>query len=294
MELLHAVDLHMHTYFSDGLLSPEELMALCRRQGLQRVAVTDHDSIGGLDRAAAAAAREGLSLVPGVELTARFSGEMHILGYGIRPHDSGLGDFLQEQLALRNDRNMRMVEQLRELGMDLTHGEMQQEAGREEYGRTHMARVMVRKGYCKSNAEAFDRYLKPGCPGYVHRDKPASDLCIRMIRGAGGDAVLAHPGLMGLPDHQLDPIIAELVGEGLSGVEAYYPQHTRSQILTLTRIAAARDLVITYGSDYHGKDRAGEETLRGWADYPIGQGTWEAAARWALDLTKYEEKEEQA
>ena len=98
MRLTAAVDLHMHTYFSDGLLSPEALLQLCQRQGLERVAVTDHDSVGGLERAAAEARRLGLSLVPGVELTARFSGEMHILGYGIRPADSGLADFLQEQL----------------------------------------------------------------------------------------------------------------------------------------------------------------------------------------------------
>ena len=119
---------------------PEALLQLCQRQGLERVAVTDHDSVGGLERAAAEARRLGLSLVPGVELTARFSGEMHILGYGIRPADCGLADFLQEQLLRRARRNTQMVERLRELGMPLTEEDMRQEAGREEYGRTHMAR----------------------------------------------------------------------------------------------------------------------------------------------------------
>lgn len=289
MRLTAAVDLHMHTYFSDGLLSPEALLQLCQRQGLERVAVTDHDSVGGLERAAAEARRLGLSLVPGVELTARFSGEMHILGYGIRPADCGLADFLQEQLLRRARRNTQMVERLRELGMPLTEEDMRQEAGREEYGRTHMARVMVKRGVCHSIDEAFRRFLLPGQPGYVSREKPPSAQCIAVIRGAGGDAVLAHPGLMGLPDYQLEPVISQLRGEGLAGVEAFYPQHTPGQTAALRRMAGRMGLIATYGSDYHGKDRSGEELLMGWKRRTLPAATLQAAARWSLD-----EKEDDA
>lgn len=247
------IDLHLHTTFSDGSLSPTDVVTLGHTAGLKALAVTDHDTVDGLAEALAVGTSLGIEVIPGIEISSRFEGrEAHILGYFIDSHDVIFLERLEQQRASRHHRNPLVVEKLNQLGLDLTYAEVIATAGSDSVGRPHIAQALVRKGHVRNVQEAFDRYLKDGGSAYVPRVLPDAREVIRWIREAGGVSVLAHPQWV-KPQHlPLTTVCRTLKDAGLSGIEVFYSTHTKRQISEFLEISRTLDLLITGGSDFHG------------------------------------------
>lgn len=247
---MHLIDLHAHSTASDGVLSPQELVRLAKDSGISVLAVTDHDTLEGLPMAMAEAARVGLQVVAGVEITAHVGDlEVHILGHFIDPDDNRLAEFLASSRTDRIERARRMVEKLWALGLPLDMNEVLSRASGPSVGRPHVAQAMIRRGYVTSLKEAFDRYLTPGKPGYVERSRiPASEV-IHAIKEADGVPSLAHPRQYGR-----DEIIPSLVQQGLMGLEVYHPEHDTESLFRYERVCLEYGLLAVGGSDYHGTE----------------------------------------
>ena len=251
-----AVDLHLHTLASDGRLSPTELIRLAARQGLNTVAVTDHDTTDGLAEAfEAAKAFPGLRIIPGIELSADVPGdEVHVLGYFINPDDAELQAELQRFRAGRVDRAKTMVDKLAQLGIHVEWERVQHFAGDGAVGRPHIAMALVEAGYCQEPKDAFPEYLGRNGLAYVERVKLTPAEAVGMIRRAGGAAVLAHPAYM----DDMEAGIANLSGIGLAGMEVHYAKYRDDTIRQLARLARQYELIPCGGSDYHGMGNSDE------------------------------------
>lgn len=247
---MRLIDLHTHSTASDGVLSPQKLVGLAKDSGVSVLAVTDHDTLEGLPMAMAEAARAGLQVIAGVEITAHVGDlEVHILGHVIDPGDNRLAEFLASSRTDRIERARRMVEKLWALGLPLDMNEVLSLASGPSVGRPHVAQAMIRRGYVTSLKEAFDRYLTPGKPGYVERSKiPASEV-IHAIKEADGVPSLAHPRQYGR-----DEIIPSLVQQGLMGLEVYHPEHDTESLFRYERVCLEYGLLAVGGSDYHGTE----------------------------------------
>ena len=259
-------DLHLHSTASDGELTPEQVVERAKGKGIECIALSDHDTAAGVEQAQAAGRRLGVTVLPAIELSAAFAGELHILGYGLDIRHADFCAFTRQQQLRRAQRNRRMVEALQQAGLGITEAACRRLApgAGENWGRSHMARALVEKGCCADTKEAFDRYLGYGKSCYVPREKTPPAECIGLIHRCGGLAVLAHPGLIQVPEHQLFALIHGLQAQGLDGLEAYYPQHSPKEAAQYVRIARMLGLYVTYGSDFHGPSRAGNEMLAGW------------------------------
>ena len=249
------VDLHLHSTASDGSLSPAEVVALAAQRGLRVIALTDHDSTGGVDAAVEAAARlaAALEVVPGVEINTDVpEGEVHVLGYYLDHHDPGLQDRLSRLRAGRLDRGLGMVLRLRDLGLDVSWERVQEIAGAASggaVGRPHVAQALLERGHVATMQEAFERYIGRDGPGYVERAKLAPQEAVQLIRRAGGLAVLAHPAESADWERYLPP----LVEAGLAGLECYYGTYAPDVVERLLAVARQWCLVPTGGSDFHGE-----------------------------------------
>ncbi len=242
------IDLHTHTTASDGFLSPTALVQAVRAAGIEVLGVTDHDTVEGLAEVEAQAAAAGLKLVPGIELSTYWRRvELHILGYFLDPSDRALSAFLGRTRGARLERLHAMISRLFRLGLSVSAEEVLAEARDGTVGRPHLARVLVRHGFVASTDEAFDRYLATDRPAYVPRPDVSIGDAIGVIHGAGGIASLAHPGL-----HDRDDALPDLLAAGLDAIEAYHPNHTPPKTARYRRLAAARGLLVTGGSDFHG------------------------------------------
>ncbi|MFO7173473.1 MAG: PHP domain-containing protein [Bacillota bacterium] len=242
-------DLHLHTTASDGTLSPAEMVALSREQGLAAVAITDHDTAAGLPEALAAGERLGIQVIPGVELSCPVGdghAEVHLLGYLCRFDDGPLADLLTRLRRGRLDRAAASVERLRARGYAIDLDRVLALGG-ESVGRAHIAQALVEAGYAQSVKEAFDRFLVPGRPGYVPRPRLTLAEAIQAVREAGGVPILAHPGLV-----RDDQWVAAAIDAGVMGLEAYHTEHSAAQAEKYARWAEARGLLVTGGSDSHG------------------------------------------
>lgn len=244
------VDLHTHTFFSDGTLSPEALVALAAERQLAAIAITDHDSIEALARARAAAAGL-LELVPGIELSSLLDGaDLHILGYFVDPENPRLMSRLARFREERRERALSIVERLAALGLGVDREEVLALAGPGVVGRPHVAQAMVRAGHVESVDEAFRRYLRADGQAFVPRPAFASEEAIALVHAAGGVSVLAHPG-----SQMADAVIERLAAAGLRGVEVWHPQHHPGAVRRFRALAARLSLLETGGSDFHGPDR---------------------------------------
>ncbi len=261
-----SIDLHTHTTASDGTLSPADLVSYAQTKHLEALAVTDHDTVEGIEEAVAAAEHSGLELVPGVEISAEFpQGTLHILGYYIDYRNSSLHKSLGVLQDARAERNPKIVLNLQALGINISYEEIVQEAGTGLVGRPHFAQVLLKKGYVKSVQEAFDRYLKKGSPAYEEKFRfPIKD-AISMIADAGGIPVLSHPFTLNCNGQQLEYQVKTWLGLGLQGIEVYYSEHDSMQTKQYTELARRYKLAITGGSDFHG------QTVRG-IDLGTGKG----------------------
>lgn len=247
---VRGIDLHSHTNFSDGALSPEALVALAVVRGLAALGVTDHDSVEGL-AIARAAAPPTLEIVPGIEISTAHEGrDLHVLGYFVDAEDAGLrarlARFRDERLA----RADAILERLESLGVGVSRDEMIQRAGRGVVGRPHVAEVMVRAGHVGSIEDAFRRFLSPQGAAYVPRPAFSPAEAIRLIHAAGGISVLAHPGAtLG------DETVERLAAAGLRGVEVWHPQHGAATVRRWRAFTERLGLLATGGSDFHGPGR---------------------------------------
>jgi len=251
------VDLHTHTTASDGSLSPEDLVYLARSGGLCAIAVTDHDTTNGVIRAMEAGERAGVLVIPAVEISTQHKpGSMHILGYFIDVGEHRLQNTLAEMVRNRDRRNRGIVERLNNLGVQMTLEEVAEYAGGDVLGRPHFARALVEKGVVSTIQEAFDHYLDAGAAAAVPKEKLPPELVIDMIHGAGGLAVLAHPYQLRLGDgEELEKRVRLLCGQGLDGIECFYPEHSEPQTAIYLSLAARYGLVATGGTDFHGSSK---------------------------------------
>ena len=247
------IDLHVHSTFSDGSSSPEELVEQAVKTGLTAMALTDHDGMLGVDRFLAACQRHGLRGVPGVELSVDFpNGTMHMLGYFIAPHDPLIEPELARLRRGRGERNQLILARLNQMGFALTWDEVAKWAGEDVVGRPHFAKAMIEKGFVKRKDDAFDRYLGKGKPAYVDRVRLTVEESIALIRNAGGVPVLAHPFTLNLGRRRLRVLLGELAAKGLQGIEAYHSEHSHDQQRFCLSVARDLGLAVTGGSDFHG------------------------------------------
>jgi len=251
---MKTIDLHTHTTASDGSFVPAEVVKMAEAAGLYAVGITDHDTTAGVAEALEAGEKLSVEVVPGVELSVNHErlGSLHILGYWIRPGHPDLAGRLEDIRGGRGKRNERILARLAELDCPLDPEEVQQIAGGDVVGRPHLAQAMLKHGYVKSTQEAFDRYLARGKPAYMERERMNPAEAIERIGRAGGVAVWAHPGLIGLQESELEKEITDLVAAGLSGIEAYYPEHSAQTTDLLLRLCQRHDLAPTGGTDFHG------------------------------------------
>lgn len=248
------IDLHTHSDASDGTMPPAELIRHAKASGLSAVALTDHDTIAGIAAAQAEADRVGIEFIPGIELSADFTTEMHILGYYIDPAHPALVEEIQNLKEFRAQRNIKMVEKLREQGFDVDVEYILAVTSCESaasMGRVHMAKALVEKGYCKTVKEGFEAYLTGGKPAYCGRQKLSPAECIALIHTSGGLAVLAHPYLLRLEPDALEAKLKELKACGLDGLECWYTEHDEAHTELFVSLAEKYGLAVTGGSDFH-------------------------------------------
>jgi 3',5'-nucleoside bisphosphate phosphatase len=245
------VDLHAHTYFSDGLWSPEAVVALAVERGLGALAITDHDSVEGLPRALAAAGGS-LELVPGIEMSTSLDGmDLHILGYYLDAEHPELRARLAGFRTERLDRALAMVERLRGLGAPVEAEVVLALAGPGVVGRPHVAEALVRAGHADTMDDAFRRYLGMQGEAFVPRPAFRPEEAIALLDAAGGVSVLAHPGAM-----LGDVVVERLAAAGLRGIEVWHPQHGASTVRRYRALAQRLGLIETGGSDFHGPLRS--------------------------------------
>ena len=241
-------DLHLHTQFSDGTFTPEELVLHAQKSGLSGIALTDHDTVEGCERAAAACAAVKMDFIPGAELTAEHQDtEVHILGYFLDTHNPVLLDRIAKFQTVRQSRIHEMVAALNRAGIPLKVEAVFALANCRSPGRPHVARALVKEKLVGSLDEAFERFLKKNRPAWVPKTKMSALESVELIHQAGGLAVMAHPGL----NHN-DDIIPDLVAAGMDGIECFHTKHSTAMSQHYLAIAEKHHLLITGGSDCHG------------------------------------------
>lgn len=243
-------DLHLHTTASDGRLSPAELVFQAASLGLDVIALTDHDSVGGV-APALAAAREfpSLRVIPGIEISTDVSqGEVHILGYFIDPCNSGLTEALAKLHNSRQVRAQKMIAKLAQRGLSIDWGRVQELSRGGSVGRPHIAQAMLEQGYVLSLKEAFTKYIGRKRPAYVEREKITPSEAVELVIKSSGLPVLAHPAEI----NHLVELIPQLQKVGLAGIEVYYNGYTPQITKYLASLACKHGLVASGGSDYHG------------------------------------------
>lgn len=262
---MNNVDLHTHSNKSDGSLSPTELVFLADHIGLKAIALTDHDTVEGLDEAIAASRQCNVELVPGVELSCDRNGkDVHIVGLYIDYKNQDFVNELKEFVNSREIRNKKMCKALTDFGMPIDYDELLSFCKESVITRAHFARLLLAKGYIKSLKEAFDRYIGDDCPCYIPREKVSPARGIELIKKAGGIPILAHPLLLKMGKDALDNVVSEMKEYGIMGLEAMYCTYTPSDEREMTALAKKYDLLLSGGSDFHGEAKPGLELGKGY------------------------------
>lgn len=253
------IDMHVHSTFSDGTLSPEQIVSLAKTRGISVLALTDHDTTAGLPSFKKACDEANLASLAGIELSAEAPFVLHILGYRIDHDAARLKGRLEYVRDGRDARNRIMCEKLQALGIDVKYEEVIAAAGGEVAARPHIARLIMRKGYVNSISEAFSKYIGDGAPAYAERVMLSPEECISLITDAGGVAVLAHPQKCRLNFNALEALVMRLKDAGLWGIEAIYGSTPPDLTYNYIKLAEKFGLYTTAGSDFHGGNRAGTE-----------------------------------
>lgn len=281
------LDLHIHTTASDGSLTPTQVVQLARKKGFSLIAVTDHDTMGGVAEALEAGKKYNVDVVPGVEISSGVTLEVHMLGYGMSPDHPVMKAMMEDMRAARVERMECIIENLQKMGVPITVEEVEAVAGG-AIGRPHIAQVLIAHGLVPDVRTAFREYIGVGAKAYVERRKMTSEQVIANIRDAGGVPVLAHGGLLRISEVELNQWIDSMAKKGLMGLECYHNAHT-PQMERLLRAAAERNgLLVTGGSDFHGASRPDVEMGTGlsrWNDRQACRGRFlQAVAQTQHDL----------
>ncbi|MGN1318820.1 MAG: PHP domain-containing protein [Lachnospirales bacterium] len=250
------IDLHTHTTSSDGTLTPSELVKYAYEKNLSAVAITDHDTLNGIEEAKIIGDKIGVEVISGIEVSTEYEGvEVHIVGLFVDRFNEELKFKLNNMRYKRSERNKLMALKLADLGLDITYYDIVNQAKGGTITRAHFAKVLKEKGYVSSNQEAFDRFLGQGKPAYVKRECFNLKDTINMINNAGGVAILAHPLLYKFSKARLENAVSEMAGLGLKGIEAYYSTHSLSDTKYIKLIADKNRLKLSGGSDFHGANK---------------------------------------
>lgn len=247
------VDFHLHSYVSDGTVSPTEVVKLASEAGLVAMALTDHDTVDGVEEALSAGEKYGIKVIPGIELSADYKGsDLHILGLNVDYKNEEFCKKVAVCRDSRHNRNLKMIEKLRECGFNISWDIMLERFGSKSITRAHFAKFLIDEGYVDNKEEAFNKYLNPGCPCYVSRVKVTPFEAIDIIKEAGGHPVLAHPLLYKMPYDRLESVIVMLKDHGLEGIEGRYSLNKVEDNVFMDKLAKRHGLKMTGGSDFHG------------------------------------------
>ena len=260
------IDLHIHTWFSDGASSPTDIVKRAKEAGYDKIAITDHDGVDGLEEALEAGEQEGIHVIPGIELATETADgtELHILGYGFDRNDPHFQEILADLRKKRETRNQKLLAVLKNMGYPLSMKDLTLREGQRFVGKPIIARAMVKKGYVQKPKDAFEKgkFLESPEAKKVKKEKLNTADAIHLIRQAGGTAVLAHP--IQIPDfgepgseafyQKTEKLIEELKKEGLGGLECFHPDQSPEESERFARIAKKQGLRITRGSDFHGSE----------------------------------------
>lgn len=245
---MNYIDMHTHSTASDGKYSPSKLVDYAVKKGLSGIAITDHDTINGIHEAIQRSNKyKNFTVIPGIELSCEYNNEeVHILGYMLNYKINSLQNTLKELKNERNDRAIKIINKLKELGYTMSYSELLEITGKGIIGRPHIAQVLVEKKYVKTQEEAFEFFLEKGALAYIPRKKLTPTDAIDIIKKANGFAVVAHPGLL-----KHTKTLYHLIKIGIDGIEVYHSDHTKYQSLRYLEIARKYNLLITGGSDFH-------------------------------------------
>lgn len=260
------VDLHVHSTASDGTYTPAELVAYATEKKITAFALTDHDTVAGLDEAMDAAVGSSVEVIPGIEFSTEYNGkDIHIVGLNIDYKNPFFTEKLTQFIRSRDTRNEKMCELLTNFGMKITLPELSERFPDSVITRAHFARFLLEHNYISKIETAFEKYIGDNCPCYVPREKVNPVQAIRLIREAGGIPVLAHPPLYKLPADALEELVAALSKQGLLGIEAIYSTYNRADENQMRLLAKRYQLGISGGSDFHGKNKP-------YIDLGVGRG----------------------
>jgi len=290
------IDLHNHSTKSDGTLTPSELVVHAMEKGLSTFALTDHDTIDGIDEATSyaasiksgavpfpktAIAAEGSDspvvpeVIPGIEFSTEWGGrDVHVVALSINHKKPSFISKLTDFIDSRDGRNEKMCQKLASLGIGITYAGMLEMFPDCVLTRAHFAKYLIEYGYVKTTKEAFDRYLSPGCPGYVPREKITPVQAVEMALSADGIPVLAHPVSYEFENDELERLICEMKEAGLIGIEALYCTHTLSDERYIRSLASKHGLAISGGSDFHGENKPGLDMGTGYGSLYIPDNVW--------------------
>ncbi len=254
---MEKIDLHGHSTASDGTYSPKDYVILAKKIGLKAVALTDHDTVSGLKEFVEEGENLQIEVVPGIEISSLYKKtiETHILGYFIDAYDDSIEEKLKGMQNSREERNVKMVEKLQNLGIDISYTEWEEEAGGKIVGRPHLAALLVRKGVCKDLREAFNKYIGNEGIAYIPKEKKTAKEAVEFLRECGICPVLAHPAIYNLNTNRLIEMILELKEAGLVGIEVIHSEHSTKNFNKLLELAYRFKLVPTGGSDFHGEKK---------------------------------------
>lgn len=258
-EVIFVIDLHVHSYYSDGTFSPEALVMQAKKRNLTAIALTDHDTIDGLSLFHQAGQKYQIETISGIEFAAQYNRfrnqEIHIVGLGFSLDSKTFLHQMKIITEAREARNKKMVSALNHFGFDICYDEIKQNAGGNIITRAHFANVLVKKHIVTSTSEAFEKYIGTGKPAFIERNTLSPELCIQAIQKAGGVAVLAHPTLYQMDYNQIEILCEELKSYGLKAIETQYSTYSKEQSTKITQIADKLCLLYSGGSDFHGKNR---------------------------------------
>lgn len=250
------IDLHVHTTASDGTFTPEEVVKLALERQLSVLAITDHDTVSGVEEAILTAKGHDITIVPGVEISCFYDKtEIHMLGLFIDWRNDTFAKNLEEMRERRKDRNERMVLRMNEDGIPVTLEKLQFEGKDTVITRAHFARFLEQEGYVKSKDEAFKKYVGEGCPYYLPREYIPYETAIDWIHEAEGLAILAHPYLYGFKEYKVRKMLEDLKEAGLDGLEVYHSSTNQGQSNLLREYGKRYNLLISGGSDFHGNNK---------------------------------------
>lgn len=259
------IDLHVHSTRSDGTMTPKELVDYAVQKGLAAMALTDHDTVDGIDEIMEYAKDKPVEIIPGIEYSTEYNGrDVHIVGLFIDHKAPVFSEYLARFLQSRIDRNHKLCANLRSAGIDITYEALLAAFPDAVITRAHYAKFLLDKGYVKSRNEAFERYLGDHTPYFVHREKITPEEVIDVTRKAGGIPVLAHPTLYGLGSEQLDLLVKRLKAAGLMGIETHYSTYTPAEEKKIKALADKYGLLPSGGSDFHGENKPGLDLATGY------------------------------